>query len=147
MRQKLSRSFLASFISHASTAQPPETMNPVGAHTFTPMTENNPGEDVGTVSCRLFFDGSSNLTFADVVFNDFTVGKIFTFTNPGPIFIMTSPEIVGATVFNAIDPNQYFQITVGFPSGIFTFPVAAYPCLVTPPYESIMAGQVLLLSA
>jgi hypothetical protein len=130
MRQKLFTVFLAVIYFTCFNSAAARTMYPVGAYTLTAVTENNPGEDVGTVSGRLFFDASSNLTFADIVFNDFTVGKILTFTVPGPKFIMTSPEIVGATVFNAIDPDQYFQLTLGFPSdpsGIFELSLCGVP--------------------
>jgi len=130
MRQKLLGLFVGLICLACSNSAAARTMYPVGAYTLTAETQNNPGEDVGTVSGRLFFDASSNLTFADIAFNDLTIGKIFTFTNPGPKFIMTSPEIVGATVFNAVDPNQYFQLTLGFPSdpsGIFALSRCGVP--------------------
>jgi hypothetical protein len=123
--------------SHFNVAARAIPLLPVGAYTLTAMTENNPGVDVGTVSGKLFFDDSSKLTFADIAFNDFTIGKIFTFTVPGPSFVMTSPEITGAEVFNEVDPNptrpelrQYFDLFVGFPSdpsGIFALSGCGVP--------------------
>jgi hypothetical protein len=115
----------------AYNPQPPLGYYPVGAFTLSAVTY--PGYDVGTVSGRLFFDVSSNLIFANIAFNDLTVGKVFTFTNPGPKFLMTSPEIVGAYVFNALDPNQYFSLILGFPhdsAGVFALSICGvpYPC-------------------
>jgi PEP-CTERM motif-containing protein len=129
MRQKLFAIFLGLIYFTCLNSAAARTMYPVGGYNLTAVTDN-PGEDVGTVSGRLFFDASSNLTFADIAFNDLTIGKTFTFTNPGPSFIMTSPEITGAEVFNAVDPDQYFDLFVGFPSdpsGIFALSHCGVP--------------------
>ena len=123
MRKKLLALGLFCFAYFNTTAAKAIPLLPVGAYTLTLTTGNNPGGDVGTVSGKVIFDDSSNITFADVTFNDITAGKVFTFTNPGPTFIMTSPELVGASIFNAVDPNQFYLLSALFvprnPSGSF----------------------------
>ncbi len=112
----------AYFSSTAAQATP----LPVGAYTLTASTPTSgihSGSDVGTVSGTLFFDASSTLTFADLSFNDTTSSKVFTFTNLGPTTIDIPPGLLGATIYNALDPNQYFQFSIrvpSAPSGAFT---------------------------
>jgi hypothetical protein len=130
MRQKLLALSLGLICFASFNNAAARTLYPVGAYTLTAQSADVPGEDVGTVSGRLFFDNSSTLTFADITFNDLTLDTVFTFNAPGPTFIMTTPEITGAEVFNAVDPNLTFDLIVGFPSdpsGVFALSHCGVP--------------------
>jgi len=99
---------------------------PVGTYTLsatTPTSGIHSGSDEGTLTGTLTFDASSNITAANLVFDDLTVGSLFSFSDPGPVSIMTPPGLLGATIYNAIDPAQYFAFSIRIPSnpsGIFT---------------------------
>src|SRR6476660_3450368 len=95
------------------------TSLPVGTYTLnasTPTSGIHSGSDQGTVTGTLVFDAASNITFANLAFDDTTSGKIFTFTNPGPVTIATPPGLLSATIYNALDPNQLFAFSIRVPS-------------------------------
>jgi hypothetical protein len=92
---------------------------PVGLYTLsasTPASGIHSGSDEGTLSGTLIFDDASNLTFADLTFDDTTSAKTFTFTNPGPTTIDIPPGLLGATIYNAVDPSQFYAFSVRVPS-------------------------------
>jgi hypothetical protein len=99
---------------------------PVGNYSLTASTPTSgihSGSDIGTVTGTLTFDAVSNLTFADLTFDDTTSAKLFTFTNPGPTTITTPPGLLSATIYNAINPSEYFAFSIRIPSnpsGSFT---------------------------
>jgi hypothetical protein len=99
---------------------------PVGAYNLsavTPTSGIHSGSDVGTLSGTLIFDASSNLTSANLSFDDMTSSEIFTFTNPGPTTIDIPPRLLGATVYNAVEPSQYYAFSIRVPttpSGTFS---------------------------
>lgn len=99
---------------------------PVGTYYLsatTPTSGIHSGSDEGTLTGTLIFDAASNITFANLAFDDITSGHIFTFTNPGPITIDIPPGLLGATIYNAVDPSQYFAFSIripSIPSGAFT---------------------------
>lgn len=99
---------------------------PVGNYSLTASTPTSgihSGSDVGTVSGTLTFDVASNLTFADLTFDDTTSAKLFTFTNPGPTTIAMPPGLLSATIYNAVEPAEYFSFSIRIPSnpsGTFT---------------------------
>jgi hypothetical protein len=115
---------LVSFVSLGTIAQ--ATSLPVGTYTLnasTPTSGIHSGSDQGTVTGTLIFDAASNITFANLAFDDTTSGKIFTFTNPGPVTIDIPPGLLSATIYNALDPNQLFAFSIRVPSnpsGSFT---------------------------
>jgi hypothetical protein len=102
------------------------TSLPVGTYTLnasTPTSGIHSGSDQGTVTGTLIFDAASNITFANLAFDDITSGKIFTFTVPGAVTIATPPGLLSANIFNAVDPNQLFAFSIRIPSnpdGSFT---------------------------
>ncbi|HEX2917398.1 MAG TPA: PEP-CTERM sorting domain-containing protein [Edaphobacter sp.] len=99
---------------------------PVGNYSLTARTPTSgihSGSDEGTVSGMLTFDAASNLTFADLTFDDTTSAKLFTFTVPGPTTINVPPGLLSATISNAVDPSQLFAFSIRIPSnpsGTFT---------------------------
>jgi hypothetical protein len=99
---------------------------PVGTYSLTASTPTSgihSGSDVGTVTGTLTFDAASNLTFADLTFDDTTSARTFTFTDPGPTTIAMPPGLLSATISNAVDPSQYFAFSIRVPgnaSGTFT---------------------------
>ncbi|MDE1176886.1 MAG: PEP-CTERM sorting domain-containing protein [Edaphobacter sp.] len=99
---------------------------PVGTYTLsatTPTSGIHSGSDEGTLTGTLTFDAASNLTAANLVFDDLTVGSLFSFTDPGPVSITTPPGLLAATIYNAIDPAEYFAFSIRIPStpsGAFT---------------------------
>lgn len=113
---------LAAFQTPAVQATP----LPVGVYTLsasTPTSGIHSGSDVGTLSGTLIFDAGSNLTFANLAFDDMTSSRIFTFTVSGPTTVYIPPGLLGATVYNAVDPSQYYAFSIrvpSTPSGAFT---------------------------
>jgi len=99
---------------------------PIGNYSLTASTPTSgihSGSDVGTVTGSLTFDAASNLTFADLTFDDATSAKLFSFTNPGPTTIAMPPGLLSATIYNPVDPTQYFAFSIRIPSnpsGTFT---------------------------
>jgi len=99
---------------------------PVGTYYLsatTPTSGIHSGSDEGTLAGTLIFDAASNITLANLAFDDITSGHIFTFTNPGPVSIFTPPGLLAATIYNAVDPTQYFAFSIripSLPSGTFT---------------------------
>lgn len=99
---------------------------PIGVYTLsatTPTSGIHSGSDEGTLSGTLTFDAASNITYADLLFNDTTSGLIFSFTNPGPVSIFTPPGLLAATIYNAVDPSEYYAFSIRIPSnpsGSFT---------------------------
>jgi hypothetical protein len=121
MRKQLLAIFLGLLCFARFSGAVPLTHLPVGDYTLTGETDT-PGH-LGTVTGRLFFEDSSRLTYAYIEFTDLTLDKVLTFTVPGPSFIMTTPEIAGAEVFNSDDHDQVFDLFVQYPSdpsGIFS---------------------------
>jgi hypothetical protein len=101
----------------APTAQ--ATPLPVGAYTLsatTPTSGIHSGSDEGTLSGTLVFDGSSNLTFADLTFNDITSGKVFSFTEPGATTLDIPPGLLGAAVYNSLDLSEFYVFSIRVPS-------------------------------
>jgi hypothetical protein len=102
------------------------TSLPVGTYTLnatTPTSGIHSGSDEGTVTGTLIFDAASNITFANLAFDDTTAGKVFTFTNPGPVTIDIPPGLLSANIYNAADANQLFAFSIRIPSnpnGTFT---------------------------
>jgi len=99
---------------------------PVGSYSLTASTPTSgvhSGSDVGIVTGTLNFDATSNLTSADLTFDDTTSAKLFTFTNPGPTTIDIPPGLLSATIYNASNPAEYFAFSIRIPSnpsGTFT---------------------------
>ena len=99
---------------------------PVGSYGLTATTPTSgihSGSDEGTLTGTLVFDAASNITFANLAFDDTTVGMVFHFTNPGPVTIASPPGLLSANIFNAADPNQLFAFSIRIPSnpnGTFT---------------------------
>jgi hypothetical protein len=99
---------------------------PIGVYTLsadTPTSGIHSGSDIGTLTGTLTFDAASNLIAANLVFDDMTSGKTFSFTNPGPTSILMPPGLLGATIYNAADPNELYQFSIRLPSnpsGAFT---------------------------
>jgi PEP-CTERM motif len=103
---------LAPTIAHADSL-------PVGVFYLsatTPTSGIHSGSDLGTLTGTLTFDSASNITFANLAFNDLTTGTVFTFTNPGPVSIFTPPGLLAATIYNAVDPNEYYAFSIRIPS-------------------------------
>jgi hypothetical protein len=98
---------------------------PVGSYTFSINAEGSgihSGTDDGTLSGILDFDSASNIISADVIFVDTTIGKTFTFTNPGPVTIETNARLLLATISNATDPGIFYDFYLqipGRPDGTF----------------------------
>jgi len=89
----------------------------------TPTSGIHSGSDEGTLTGILTFDAASNIIFANLAFDDITTGHVFTFTNPSPTSIEIPPGLLGATIYNALDPTQYFAFSIripSLPSGAFT---------------------------
>ncbi|QNI36920.1 PEP-CTERM sorting domain-containing protein [Edaphobacter albus] len=102
---------------------------PIGTYWLsadTPTSGIHSGSDVGTLTGTLTFDASSILVSADLVFDDITSGKTFSFTNPGATNIQIPPPppgLVSATIYNAINPSELYQFSIRIPSnssGVFT---------------------------
>jgi hypothetical protein len=112
---------LASFTAAAHAI--PLPVGTYGLTATTPTSGIHSGSDEGTLTGTLIFDAASNITFANLAFDDTTVGMIFHFTNPGPVTIQTPPGLLSANIFNAADPNQLFAFSIRIPSnanGTFT---------------------------
>ena len=98
---------------------------PVGTYTVsvsTLTTGVHQSVDQGTLTGTLTFDGSSQITSADLAFEDFTSGLTSTFTNVGPTEVDPG-HFVSATIMNAVDPSVYYAFSVQVPSnaaGAFT---------------------------
>ena len=98
---------------------------PVGTYAVSASTLStgvHQSVDQGTLTGTLTFDGSSQLTAADLAFEDFTSGLTSTFTNVGPTEIIPG-HFLSATIRNAVDPSVYFAFSVQIPSnaaGAFT---------------------------
>lgn len=127
MRTKL---FLLSLVLSCFAILTPATVHatplPIGIYTLsadTPTSGIHSGSDLGTLTGTLSFDAASNLIAADLVFDDITSGKTFSFTNPGPTSILMPPGLLSATIYNAIDPAELYQFSIRLPSnssGVFT---------------------------
>ena len=115
---------LVSLASFATIAH--GTPLPVGTYTLsatTPTSGIHSGSDQGTVSGTLIFDAASNITFANLDFDDITSGKVFTFTQPGPVTIDIPPGLLSATITNSLNVNELFAFSIRVPSnpsGSFT---------------------------
>jgi hypothetical protein len=116
---RIQKFLVVAFLATFATAVAHTTPLPVGTYWLsatTPLSGIHSGSDIGNLTGTLTFDAASNITFANLVFDDLTSGKAFTFTNPGPIEIDIPPGLLYSTIYNAADPHQYFAFSVHVPS-------------------------------
>lgn len=89
---------------------------PVGLYTISavPGTGTHSSPDTGFLTGTLYFDSSSDLTAANVVWHDTTLGENFSFTVPGPTTTQTTgfPHTLSAQISNSSDPTEYFYLSI-----------------------------------
>ncbi len=99
---------------------------PIGTYTVSAATTTrgvHQSPDQGVLTGTLTFDASSNLTSANILFQDFTSGLDFGYTSVGPTSISLPGHTVGATISNSNDASLYYQFSAfvpGLANGNFT---------------------------
>ncbi len=94
---------------------------PVGTYEINANT-NTSGihvdDEQGYFTGLLFFDASSNVTSANLVFHNTTTGLDFSFTEPGPTdnYFDGPFHLVSSMITNATDPNVRFYFSINLPS-------------------------------
>ncbi len=124
MRKKLFLSLALFSFANLTLTAAHATPLPIGTYSFSVETGTgvHGGSDEGTLSGALTFDPASNLTAADLLFDDTTTGTTFSFTEPGATEIDPG-EFLSAIIYNAVDPLTQYHLWLrlpGNPDGSFT---------------------------
>jgi hypothetical protein len=105
------------FLAFATVAQADPL--PIGVYTFSidaATSGIHSGSDEGTLSGTLDFDSASNLISANVIFDDTTSGKTFSFTDPGTTSIDIPARLLLANIANETDPGINYDFSIVLPS-------------------------------